>query len=149
MSAAWVGVVGALAGTVIGALLTQYWQRRNAAHARLHESRIDAYRGFIAAMMEFRKALTDRWFVLDANPGVTADSSAVYAARSAAWAAYYDVELLAGDDGLIAAARDARDRTAAIKNAADRAGVNAQAELSRTAIGGFAETARAQVAARW
>jgi hypothetical protein len=86
---------------------------------------------------------------LDANPVVRVDSSAVYAARSAAWAAYYDVELLAGDDALVAVARDARDRTAAIKNGADRAGVNAQADLSRTAIGRFAEAARAQVAARW
>ncbi|WP_319446116.1 MULTISPECIES: hypothetical protein [unclassified Mycobacterium] len=149
MGTALVGVVGALAGTVVGALLTQYLQRRNTAHARLHESRIEAYRSFTAAMMEFRKVLTDRWFAEHAYPGATVDNSAVYAARSAAWAAYYDVELLAADDNLVTLARDARDRTAAIKNAQDRAEVNDRTDSSRVAIGEFAVTAREQVAAPW
>lgn len=60
MTAARVGVIGALVGAIVGALLTQYLQRRNAAYARLHESRIDTYQGFIAETMEIRKALTDR-----------------------------------------------------------------------------------------
>lgn len=147
MTAAWVGVVGALVGAVVGVLLTQYLQRRNTAYARLHESRIDAYQEFIAAMMEFRKALTDRWFTEHANTtGNTVDSAAVYAARSSAWTAYYKVELLAGDDRVVDAAREARDRTAAIKNAPDNTGLNSQADLSRIAVGEFAKLARAQIA---
>ncbi|MDO2379819.1 hypothetical protein V4F30_22235 [Rhodococcus sp. IITD102] len=145
MTTGWVGVIGALMGAIVGALLTQHLQRRNAAHARLHESRIEAYRKFIAAMMEFRKTLTDRWHVESDNPAQEVDSAQVYAARSAAWAAYYDVELLARDLDLIALALDARDRTAAIKNATDRSGLNTQTDLSRTAIGKFAQAAREEV----
>jgi hypothetical protein len=146
MTAAWVGVVGALVGAIVGALLTQYLQRRNVAYARLHESRIDAYQDFIGAMMEFRKALTDRWFAEQLNAGYPVDSAAVYATRSTAWSAYYRVELLAGDDDIVTLARDARDRTAAIKNAPDNAAMNGQADLSRTSVGAFATAARQQVA---
>jgi hypothetical protein len=146
MNGAWVGVFGALAGTAIGAVLTQYLQRRVAAATRLHESRIDAYRGFITATMTLRKALTDRWFARDARS--TIDNAAVYAARTAAWAAFFDVELLAADDRLVAAAALARDLTADIKGARNRDEVNQRAHASLEAVGRFAGSAREQVTAR-
>src|SRR5687767_2039269 len=96
MWTALIGVVGALSGTIFGSLLTQWLQRRNVAHARLHEARLAAYSNFATAIMEYRKALMDRWFIEnEGRPNL--DGHDVYETRSAAWAAYFQVALVASD----------------------------------------------------
>ncbi|MDX3458319.1 hypothetical protein PV396_41380 [Streptomyces sp. ME02-8801-2C] len=140
-----IGVCGALAGGIVGSLITQLLQRRNAALDRLHEVRIDAYRNYAIAIMEFRKALMDRWFIEnEGRPHLT--GHAVYETRNAAWSAYFQVALVAGDRAIVARAEEARDLASALKNAADRAELNSQAEACRSAVGRFAELARHEVA---
>jgi hypothetical protein len=144
MVTALIGVVGALGGTIVGSLLTQVLQRRNAAHARLHEARLDAYRDFAATVMDFRKALMDRWFIEnEGRPHL--DGHDVYATRSAVWAAYYQVLLVAGDYDIVRRAQEARDMTSSLKNVTTRADLNDQGDACRAAIGRFADAARQEV----
>jgi hypothetical protein len=144
MVTALIGVVGALAGTIVGSLLTQVLQRRNAAHARLHEARLEAYRGFATAVMDFRKALMDRWFIEnEGRPHL--DGHDVYATRSAVWAAYYQVLLVAGDDDIVQRAQQARDLTSSLKNVTTRADLNDRGDACRIAVGQFADAARQEV----
>lgn len=145
MSTALIGVVGALAGTIVGSLLTQALQRRNAAHARLHEARLEAYRTFAAAVMDFRKALMDRWFIEHEGKS-NAEGHDVYATRSAVWAAYYQVMLVAGDPDIVRRAERARDVASSLKNTSTRAELNQLGDSCRAAVGEFAAAARHEVA---
>jgi hypothetical protein len=147
MLTALIGVSGALAGGIVGALVTQLLQRRNAALARLHEVRIDAYRDYATAIMEFRKALMDRWFMEnEGRPHLS--GHAVHETRSTAWSAYYQVVLVAGDRDIVARAEEARDLTSSLKDVADRAELNTHAQACRSAVERFAELARHEVAPR-
>jgi hypothetical protein len=143
MVAVLIGVVGALAGTVVGSLLTQAMQRRNAAHARLHEARIEAYRSFATSVMEYRKALMDRWFI--ENEGRKVDGHDAYARRSAVWAAYYQVLLVAGDHAIFQLAQDARDLTNSLRNATTKAELDDQSDVGRAAVERFAYAARHEI----
>jgi hypothetical protein len=145
MTTALIGVLGALAGTIVGSLLTQRLQRRNLALARLHEARIDAYRTFAATAMEFRKAQMDRWFIENEYRPDSATHN-VYAIRSAAWAAYYQIVLLAHDRAIIERAEEARDLVSSLKNATSREQLNTHGEACRDAVGRFANAARHEVA---
>lgn len=138
-----IGVVGALAGTIVGSLLTQILQRRNMAHARLHEARIEAYGSFAAAMMAYRKTLMDRWFI--DNEGRHVDGHDVYARRSAVWATYYQVQLVASDPAIVQRAQDARDMTSSMKNVTTRAELDDQGDACRTAVERFVDAARHEV----
>lgn len=141
-----VGVVGALAGTVFGALLTSFLQRRNVALARLHEARITAYSTFAEAIMEFRKAIIDRWYHVDR--GEVVDGSEVYSTRSSAWAAYYQVVLLAGDPEIVCAAEDARNLASTLKNVTTVDELDRHGEQCRQAVHTFAVTAGRQVSGK-
>jgi hypothetical protein len=144
MTAAFIGLTGALAGTIVGAFLTQALQRRNAAYARVHEARVEAYRAFALAAMEYRRALMDRWFVQ--NEGrPKSETENVYVKRSAVWTAYFQVELVAGDPAIAARAADARDITTLVKNATTREEVETAGEASREAVGRFVNLAKAEV----
>jgi hypothetical protein len=100
-----ISLAGALLGVVVGAVLTQRYQRRNAQFARLHEDRIDAYSGFIDAVVEYRRTHMDRALGVG-QAGKAEHSERPFAARSATWAAYYKVKLLAGEDKVIDAATE-------------------------------------------
>lgn len=144
METALIGVVGALAGTIVGSLLTQLLQRRNAAQARLHEARLEAYRSFATAVMDFRKALMDRWFMENEDrPNLHGHD--VYATRSAVWAAYYQVVLVAGDENIIQRAQHARELTSSLKNVTSRTDLNDRGDACRDAVGLFADVARQEV----
>ena len=88
-----ISLAGALLGVVVGAFLTQRYQRRNTQSARLHEDRIDAYSGFIDAVVEYRRVHLDR-------------APSAHVADSTMWAAYYKGKLLAGDDRIVDAATE-------------------------------------------
>jgi hypothetical protein len=144
MTSAFIGVVGALAGTVLGALLTQGLQRCNAAYAKVHDARLEAYRTFAAAAMNYRRALIDRWFVENAGRP-RSEAEDVYAARSALWAAYFQVVLVAADPAVVELAAGARDATRAIKHVTARENIDAAGDESRAAVGRFIDAARREV----
>lgn len=62
MDAATTGVLGDLAGVLLGGFLTHVLDRRNAVSMRLHESRIGAYKLFASCAMDYRRAVMDQWF---------------------------------------------------------------------------------------
>jgi hypothetical protein len=144
MTAAFIGVFGALTGTILGALLTQGLQRRNAAFTKVHDARLDAYRTFAAAVMDYRRALIDRWYVDNAGRPLSQTEN-VYAARSTVWAAYFQVVLVAGDPRIVELAVRARDKTHAVKYANAPDEIDAAGEESRLAVGHFMEVARGEV----
>jgi len=147
-----IGVGGALTGTIVGALLTQFLQRRNAAFAKIHEARIDAYRVFAAVVMDYRSSLMDRWLHEHYGRRAT-EAENVYALRSAVWAAYFQVVLVAGNPQIPVCAAQARESTHALKRAATLDELTAGDRASRTAVGCFADIAHHEVAtirsARW
>jgi hypothetical protein len=148
MLAVLIGVVGALSGTIVGSLLTQVLQRRNAAAGRLHEARIDAYGSFAAAVMDYRKALMDRWYINNESRAAPVGHD-VYAMRSAVWAAYFQVLLVAGDTAIVRRAEQARDLTTSVKEASTRTELDDRGDVCRVAVGQFAEAARYEVSPTW
>jgi hypothetical protein len=82
MDAAIVGLLGAL----LGATLTYAFNRKNAAEMRLHEARIDAYKAFAQAAMEYRRTVMDEWFEGHGMDLKTEDDD-VHRARGTAWSA--------------------------------------------------------------
>lgn len=148
MLAVLIGVVGALSGTIVGSLLTQFLQRSNAAAGRLHEARIDAYGRFAAAVMDYRRALMDRWFINNEGRAVPAGHD-VYGMRSAVWAAYFQVLLVAGDSAIVRRAEQARDLTTSVKEASTREELDVRGEVCRVAVGQFAAEARHELSPTW
>jgi hypothetical protein len=145
MVTALIGVVGALTGAIVGALLTQTLQRRNLASGRVHEARIEAYRNLAAALMDFRSALMARWFLQNEGTPQT-DAPDIYRCRSAAWAAYYQVMLVTTDDEVLRLAAEARDAVSRLKDAVTRDELNDGAADCRQIIGRFVAAGRREVA---
>ena len=144
MMIALIGVLGALAGTVAGSLLTQILQRQSSALGRLHDARIDSYGTFAAAAMDFRRAQMGRWFTKKAGRyDPTVDD--VYEARSRTWAAYYRVVLLTSRSEVIICAGEARDLISSLKDAASQEELNALGKACREAVSRFADAARQEV----
>src|SRR5712691_769969 len=146
MNTARIRVLGALAGTIVGSLLTQFLQRRNSTIARLHEARIDAYRTFAVSAMDFRAAQMERWFARSAGNADLVGNQ-VYSNRSRTWAAYYQIVLLAHQPEVVKRAEEARDLISSLKDATSREELNSLGEACREAVGRFADTARREVAA--
>lgn len=147
MPEALVDASGALLGVIVGALLTYAFTRRAQVAKSLHDTRIAAFARFAVAIMEYRRALMERWFVENGAPATSADGHRVHEARSAAWAAMFEVQLLTADAAVGRLARDAVDRTAAIKDAGDRATLASLGDESRTRVEEFVTAARGDIAA--
>jgi hypothetical protein len=110
----------------------------------LHEARLSAYGDFATAIMAYRKALTDRWFI--ENEGrLKPDGHDVYETRATVWAAYFQVALVAGDGDILLRAQEARDLTSSLKNVTTRAELNDRGDACRAAVGQFAAAARQEV----
>jgi hypothetical protein len=95
-----IGAIGALTGTIVGAALTQRLQRGTAAYTQLRGERLTAYSAFAAALMEYRRVQTERAFQRSQRHAAELGGE-LFPARSAAWAAYYRVRLLAGDKQIV------------------------------------------------
>ena len=146
MNAAIIGLIGTLAGVLFGSGLTFLFARRNAISGRMHESRIDAYKSFAAAVMELRRALLNRWFVRHGDDGTPPDD--VYAIRSTAWSAYYAVQLVSQDKSLAEKAKQALDLIASMKDAPDEESLNERSDHGREALSLFVDAARDDIAAK-
>lgn len=90
---------------VVGAVLIQRYQRRNAQFARLHEDRIDAYSKFIDAVVEYRRAHLERALRERADQlGVTHDN--IGGVLSAASSMIEDARLSLGGPSSLATSVD-------------------------------------------
>jgi hypothetical protein len=142
-----IAVIGSLIGVLLGGVLSYFFAKRTQVSKALHEARIVAFARFAAAVMEYRRSLMERWFVELGAQAQATSADDVYQARSAAWGAMFEVQLLAGRSAIGDLARTAVDVTSEIKNAVDRSALAAQADASRESVQAFINAARAEVAA--
>lgn len=142
-----VAATGSLLGVVLGGVLTYFFTSRAQLSKTLHDSRIASFARFATAVMEYRRSLMERWYVENGVQVAVTESDDVYKTRSAAWAAMFEVQLLAGKETVGPLARAAVDATSAIKNADSRPHLTAQADESRKRIEAFVVAARDDIAA--
>lgn len=121
-----ISVLIAVAGTLLGALLTHWFQRRavrdadkTARACDLRTERTAAYSAYAAAVIAANAQL-NRWHIArDSSENAKAARTRSYEFRSAARQALYRVELVAGDETLINLARAAFDAAKVINHAGD------------------------------
>ncbi len=135
-------------GVVLGAGLSYASTRRAQVSKSLQDARISAFTRFAASSMEYRRALMERWFTQQgAAPTAVATAHGVHECRSAAWAALFEVQLVAADSAVGSLARAAIDATSAIKDAEDRRELVTRAEHSRDSVDAFVSAARVEIEA--
>ncbi|MCD9144976.1 hypothetical protein [Streptomyces albireticuli] len=146
MEAIWTSVV-AVGGTLLGAVVTQVFQRlasrRGELFARseaLRQERMATFSAFAAAAEEYRHGQADRWYRMRQDPGgqdfVTARDEA-HRLRTATRQVLYRIKLLTDDPEVIRAAERAYACTRDVSTAGDqpeRDGLDARA---RDAIEAF------------
>lgn len=142
-----VGAAGSLLGVLLGGALIYVTTRRAQVSKALLDARIATFADFAAALMEYRRALMERWHVENGSPPRGNSNAGVYECRSAAWAALYKVQLLAGSPALAGLAQEAVDATATIKRATDAHDVAVRANRSRDKVSAFISASRDDVAA--
>lgn len=142
MEAVWTSVV-AVAGTLLGSVITHVFQRlasdRGELFARseaLRQERIAAYSAFAEAVENYRHGQADRWYRKKEAPdgeAFTTARSEAHRLRTAARQVHYRVKLLTDDPEVNVAAERAYECTREISNArdqADRDTRDAQAKLA-------------------
>ena len=142
-----IAVAGSLFGVVLGGVLTYLFTRRAQVSKALHDSRISAFARFAAAVMDYRRSLMERWYVEGGAEATATATDGVHETRSVAWAALFEVQLLARSARIGPLARAAIDATSEIKNAGDRAQLAARADESRDRVEVFIDAARDDIAA--
>lgn len=138
---------GSLFGVVLGGVITYFITRHSQVTKALHDSRILAFARFAAAAMEYRRSLMDRWFFERGDQLDAAPKDEVYETRSAAWAALFEVRLLASGEIIGHLAREAIDATSGIKDADDQLALTVSADESRSRVEAFVVAARSDIAA--
>jgi hypothetical protein len=143
MDAAIIGLLGAL----LGAVLTYAFNRKNAFETRIHEARIDAYKKFAEAAMEYRRTVMDEWFEGHGLDAKTEDDD-VHRARGLAWSAYYGVRLLSSKKQIGDLAYQCLLNITGLKKLESRKSLNEQGERCRAEVEEFVESARDDVQSR-
>ncbi|MBB5122071.1 hypothetical protein AF335_08525 [Streptomyces eurocidicus] len=146
MEAIWTSVV-AVGGTLLGAVVTQLFQRhasrRGESFARseaLRQERMATFSAFAAAAEEYRHGQADRWYRMRQDPDgqdfVRARDEA-HRLRTATRQAGYRIRLLTDDPEVILAAERAYACTRDVSTARDQAGRDALDTRAREAIETF------------
>ncbi|MGK5638544.1 hypothetical protein ACSNOK_09575 [Streptomyces sp. URMC 126] len=146
MEAIWTSAV-AVAGTLLGSLITHFLQRRVAQRGEsfarseaLRRDRLTTYSAFAEAVEDYRHGQADRWYRLLESPDTEAFVAArdeAHRRRTAARQALYRVRLLTDDPVVNTAAKHAYARTLDISNARDQDGHDARDARARQAIEEF------------
>lgn len=113
MDAIWTSAV-AVAGTLLGSVVTYPFQRLASKQQRLNEERIVAYTAFATAVEAFRYGQAERFFRWQDDPSSDAYRAAYHEGhrlRSVAWQAFYRVQLIADDPAVVRLAREALELT--------------------------------------
>ncbi|GAA0489047.1 hypothetical protein GCM10010361_62810 [Streptomyces olivaceiscleroticus] len=103
----------AVVGTLLGAGTTHLFQRRETerSHAlareeKLRQERIDAYCAYAGALLEYRRVLVHRWFVLHEGDELCGEDTPElreeqYKARRAAHEAMFRAQMVSDDAGVV------------------------------------------------
>ncbi|GGX57686.1 hypothetical protein [Streptomyces chartreusis] len=143
----------AVAGTLLGAVVTHLFQRRavraadKAARERdLRFQRIDAYSAYAAAVIAAANAQIKRWHYRDRSVAeLESAREDSYSRRNGARQALYRVQLLASREDLTRLAEDAFDAARAIHHAGTAAEVDARSAQCRAAVGKFVRAAAEEI----
>lgn len=113
----------AVAGTLLGAAFTHYFQRVNADRTlrqnlveRLRQDRLTAYHDFATAVIEYRHHQIKRWHRLKQDPDAEAHTrSEAYDKKAAASSQLLKIKLLTSDEQLLQLADQAINASLAIQ----------------------------------
>jgi hypothetical protein len=150
VEAIWTSAV-AVAGTLLGSVITHTFQRlsarRNELFTRseaLRQERMATYSAFAAAAEDYRHGQAYRWYRKKEDPdGETfiAARDEAHRRRTAARQALYQVKLLTDDQEVVLAAERAYRRTREVSDAHDQADRDARDSAARRAIEAFVSRA--------
>lgn len=150
MEAIWTSVV-AVAGTLLGSVITYVFQRAASARAEgfarseaLRQERIAAFGAFAAAAEDYRHGQAARWYRGQEDPdgpGFVVVRDEAHRLRTLARQALYRVRLLTDDEGVARAAEHAYRTTWDLSNARDQADWEARDAEARDAIEAFVTAA--------
>ncbi|HCA87589.1 MAG TPA: hypothetical protein DEQ61_20230 [Streptomyces sp.] len=150
MEVIWTSVV-AVAGTLLGSVLTHTFQRlvaqRSELFARseaLRQERMATYSAFAAAAEDYRHGQADRWYRKQEAPDGEAFLRArdeAHRLRTVARQALYRVRLLTDDGDVVLAAKRAYQCTWDVSNAQDSADRDARDRRAKQAIEAFVSCA--------
>ncbi|MGV9542408.1 hypothetical protein ACWDSF_13875 [Nocardia beijingensis] len=113
----------AIAGTLLGAAVTHYFQRVNADRTmrqnfaeRLRQDRLTAYHDFANAVVEYRHHQIARWHRLEQDPDAEANTrSEAYDKKAVANSQLLRIKLLTSDERLVQLADEAISASQAIQ----------------------------------
>ncbi|MFD3803643.1 hypothetical protein ACFWSF_10635 [Streptomyces sp. NPDC058611] len=147
----------AVLGTLLGSTVTHVFQQRSARRteraaldAQLRRERLDVYGTYAGLLVDFRQAALHHWFCV--HEGRDAEDEAAlrkrsFELRSGAQHALFQLQLIADEPELTAAAVEAFAAVGAVNRARDRADLDARRDATRELIDGFVGTARRSVRA--
>ncbi|NDU74572.1 hypothetical protein GWI34_18320 [Actinomadura sp. DSM 109109] len=146
MSAAITSLI-AVAGTLLGVLTTQLFQRNTTKRAelfaqrqRIHEERLATLSAFARAATEYRRTQYDRWHRQDDSPDSPehlAAKEASYQNRSAASLELFRLQMLITDETLLDSAEATYDLTARIQDASTEEELKSFGESAKGALQEF------------
>ncbi|MGA4875602.1 hypothetical protein NCG97_15115 [Streptomyces lydicamycinicus] len=149
-----VASVVAVLGTLLGSGITHVFQRRAADRSegfaraeRLRQERIDAYCAYAGALLEYRRVLVHRWFVLHEGGRGGEDTpelrEEVYKTRYSAQEAMFRAQMVTDDREILDRSEQVMSATTELHRARDRETLTALRATTRQGIRDFiAATAR-------
>ncbi|MEV5121521.1 hypothetical protein AB0K49_01705 [Streptomyces decoyicus] len=149
-----VASVVAVIGTLLGSGITHFFQSRAAGRSeefaraeRLRQERIDAYCAYAGALLDYRRVLVHRWFVLHEEGRCDEDSpelrEEVYKTRYTAQEAMFRAQMVTDDAEILERSEQVMSATTELHWARDQEALTALRTTTRQGIRDFiAATAR-------
>ncbi|MCM2390829.1 hypothetical protein [Streptomyces albipurpureus] len=137
----------AVIGTLLGSVVTHFFQRRTTERAaelsraeQLRQERISAYSAFAGALVDYRRGQNDRWHRAQQTPGSPAAEEAridSYRLRSSAHQALIRVQLVCDDAQALELAAAAFEVTNCMHEAPDEDDRSQRSEQARETLSEF------------
>ncbi|MEJ8650020.1 hypothetical protein WKI65_18455 [Streptomyces sp. MS1.AVA.3] len=143
-----VASVVAVIGTLLGSGITHFFQNRAAERSeqfaraeRLRQERIDAYCAYAGALLDYRRVLVHRWFVLHEEGRCDEDSpelrEEVYKTRYTAQEAMFRAQMVTDDAGILERSEQVMSATTELHWARDQETLTALRTTTRQGIRDF------------
>ncbi|MFC5249782.1 hypothetical protein [Streptomyces nigrescens] len=140
--------VVAVVGTLLGSGITHVFQSRSADRSerfaraeRLRQERIDAYCAYAGALLEYRRVLVHRWFVLHEDDRCGEDTpelrEEVYKTRYSAQEAMFRAQMVSDDPEILDRSEQVMAATTELHRAPDREALTELRATTRQGIRDF------------
>ena len=151
-----VASIVAVVGTLLGSGVTHVFQRRAtdrserfAREERLRQERIDAYCAYAGALLDYRRVLVYRWFVLHEEGREEEDTPALreelYKNRYAAQEAMFRAQMVTGDPRILSLSEEVMAHVTELHRAEDLEKLTALRAVTRQGIRDFVAATAPQV----